>query len=99
MPQVKTQSSFEVAQPNKLVYAPVIEPQKVQVEPAFPIVTSKVDDQSPEMETFEVELVKDQQGLGITIAGYVCEKGNWNLYFSKCFQFHIFASNSLLCYD
>ncbi|GFY15326.1 uncharacterized protein TNCV_1571371 [Trichonephila clavipes] len=33
-----------------------------------------VDDQ-PEMETFEVELVKDQQGLGITIAGYVCEKG------------------------
>lgn len=29
----------------------------------------------PEMETFEVELVKDQQGLGITIAGYVCEKG------------------------
>lgn len=28
-----------------------------------------------EMETFEVELVKDQQGLGITIAGYVCEKG------------------------
>lgn len=32
-------------------------------------------DQLPEMETFEVELVKDQQGLGITIAGYVCEKG------------------------
>jgi len=30
---------------------------------------------TPEMETFEVELVKDQQGLGITIAGYVCEKG------------------------
>lgn len=29
----------------------------------------------PEMETYEVELVKDQQGLGITIAGYVCEKG------------------------
>ena len=32
-------------------------------------------EQLPEMETFEVELVKDQQGLGITIAGYVCEKG------------------------
>ena len=31
---------------------------------------------STEMETFEVELVKDQQGLGITIAGYVCEKGS-----------------------
>nr|XP_046917644.1 multiple PDZ domain protein-like isoform X1 [Dermatophagoides farinae] len=30
--------------------------------------------QSDQMETFEVELIKDQQGLGITIAGYVCEK-------------------------
>jgi hypothetical protein len=29
----------------------------------------------PEMDCFEVELMKDQQGLGITIAGYVCEKG------------------------
>jgi hypothetical protein len=28
-----------------------------------------------EMETFDVTLVKDRQGLGITIAGYVCEKG------------------------
>ncbi|XP_022238826.1 uncharacterized protein LOC106457273 isoform X3 [Limulus polyphemus] len=26
------------------------------------------------METFEVDLTKDQQGLGITIAGYVCEE-------------------------
>lgn len=33
------------------------------------------DETQAEMETFEVELVKDQQGLGITIAGYVCEKG------------------------
>ena len=32
--------------------------------------------ETSEMETFEVELVKDKQGLGITIAGYVCEKGN-----------------------
>ena len=32
------------------------------------------EDYGPEMETFEVELVKDHQGLGITIAGYVCEK-------------------------
>jgi hypothetical protein len=29
----------------------------------------------PEMDTFDVELVKDAHGLGITIAGYVCEKG------------------------
>lgn len=33
------------------------------------------DETQAEMETFEVELIKDQQGLGITIAGYVCEKG------------------------
>ncbi len=29
----------------------------------------------PEMEKFNVELKKDAHGLGITIAGYVCEKG------------------------
>lgn len=29
----------------------------------------------PEMEKFNVELKKDSHGLGITIAGYVCEKG------------------------
>ena len=28
----------------------------------------------PEIETMEVELVKDSQGLGITIAGYTCER-------------------------
>ena len=28
----------------------------------------------PEVETMEVELVKDSQGLGITIAGYTCER-------------------------
>lgn len=32
-------------------------------------------DALPEMETFAVELKKDLHGLGITIAGYVCEKG------------------------
>ena len=34
-----------------------------------------LDTQLPEMERFTVELKKDIQGLGITIAGYVCEKG------------------------
>lgn len=29
----------------------------------------------PEMEKFNVELKKDAHGLGVTIAGYVCEKG------------------------
>lgn len=37
-------------------------------------VSEEIKEEEPEMETFEVELVKDQQGLGITIAGYVCEK-------------------------
>ena len=25
---------------------------------------------------FEVDLEKDQNGLGLTVAGYICEKGN-----------------------
>lgn len=29
----------------------------------------------PETETYEVNLIKDNSGLGITVAGYVCEKG------------------------
>lgn len=29
----------------------------------------------PETETFDVQLHKDDYGLGITVAGYVCEKG------------------------
>ena len=33
----------------------------------------------PEVENFEVELRKDSQGLGITIAGYVCERGNFTI--------------------
>ncbi|XP_024085468.1 inaD-like protein isoform X2 [Cimex lectularius] len=33
-----------------------------------------LDTQLPEMERFTVELKKDIHGLGITIAGYVCEK-------------------------
>lgn len=33
-------------------------------------------DYLPEVENFEVQLKKDAQGLGITIAGYVCERGD-----------------------
>ncbi|XP_065309862.1 multiple PDZ domain protein-like isoform X3 [Dermacentor albipictus] len=44
-------------------------------KPGSPLLSEMVLDDLPETETFEVELVKDQQGLGITIAGYVCEKG------------------------
>lgn len=42
----------------------------------------------PEMERFTVELKKDSYGLGITIAGYVCEKG----IFEKIFFFTFFVS-------
>ncbi|KAI1306510.1 Multiple PDZ domain protein [Halotydeus destructor] len=40
--------------------------------PPLPVLS--YDRPLPEMETLEVELLKDHQGLGITIAGYVCEK-------------------------
>ncbi|XP_076259043.1 multiple PDZ domain protein-like isoform X4 [Rhynchophorus ferrugineus] len=33
-----------------------------------------IDPESPETETFTIELKKDDLGLGITVAGYVCEK-------------------------
>lgn len=38
-------------------------------------------DSLPEMERFTVELKKDSYGLGITIAGYVCEKGKKTNFF------------------
>ncbi|XP_063241822.1 patj homolog isoform X2 [Bacillus rossius redtenbacheri] len=46
--------------------------------PSLPVLTmdlSALDSHSlPEMEKFVVELKKDYHGIGITIAGYVCEK-------------------------
>lgn len=38
---------------------------------------SSTFDSLPECELVEVELKKDSHGLGITIAGYVCEKGGF----------------------
>lgn len=37
---------------------------------------ARLDETIVNQETFEVELTKGQQGLGVTIAGYVCEKGS-----------------------
>ena len=34
------------------------------------------ENELPEKEEYNIELKKDNNGLGITIAGYVCEKGN-----------------------
>ena len=36
----------------------------------------------PEKEEYKIELKKDSNGLGITIAGYVCEKGTAKVDFS-----------------
>ena len=38
-------------------------------------VTSDSPNELPEKEEYQIELRKDNNGLGITIAGYVCEKG------------------------
>lgn len=46
--------------------------------PSLPLLTLDMlppQTQLPEMEKFTVEIQKDSHGLGITIAGYVCEKG------------------------
>ena len=32
-------------------------------------------EEEEEREIFEVRLQKDEQGLGLTVAGYICEKG------------------------
>lgn len=64
----------------------MIQAQKVQVEVSSHV-TPITPIAEPEMETFEVELVKDQQGLGITIAGYVCEKGKFYVTFPNLILF------------
>ena len=40
-----------------------------------PLVAIPLIEILPEVENFDVQLKKDSQGLGITIAGYVCERG------------------------
>ncbi|KAF5280955.1 hypothetical protein FQA39_LY17914 [Lamprigera yunnana] len=42
--------------------------------PSLPFLNLDMSIKIPEMEKFIVELKKDHNGLGITIAGYVCEK-------------------------
>lgn len=50
--------------------------QPLQVAIGQPLeLLAETSDYSPEVENFDVVLKKDSQGLGITIAGYVCEKG------------------------
>lgn len=41
----------------------------------------------PEVEVYDVELVKNNVGLGITIAGYISDKPNGTLCHSACLLF------------
>lgn len=47
---------------------------RIPASPSLPLLNLDVAMKMPEMEKFTVELQKDANGLGITIAGYVCEK-------------------------
>lgn len=47
---------------------------RIAASPSLPMLDLDVGVKIPEMEKFTVELKKDYNGLGITIAGYVCEK-------------------------
>ncbi|KAG5896680.1 hypothetical protein JTB14_002527 [Gonioctena quinquepunctata] len=47
---------------------------RVPGSPSLPLLNLDMAVKIPEMEKFVVELKKDVNGLGITIAGYVCEK-------------------------
>ncbi|KAL3289438.1 hypothetical protein HHI36_022863 [Cryptolaemus montrouzieri] len=47
---------------------------RVPASPSLPLLNLDLSVKMPEMEKFIVELKKDANGLGITIAGYVCEK-------------------------
>lgn len=47
---------------------------RIPPSPSLPLLNLDMAMTMPEMEKFTVELKKDINGLGITIAGYVCEK-------------------------
>lgn len=47
---------------------------RIPASPSLPLLNLDMAMKIPEMEKFTVELKKDANGLGITIAGYVCEK-------------------------
>ena len=62
-----------VRNPQPIGAAPIL-----TTTPSLPVLTMDMmplETPLPEMEKFTVELKKDYHGLGITIAGYVCEKG------------------------
>jgi len=73
---------------TNLVFDVVTNPQPVEAAPiltttpSLPALTMDMmplEAPLPEMEQFTVELQEDNHGLGITTAGYVCEKGESEL--------------------
>ena len=55
--------------------------------------TESVDSLEDQRCVFEIELEKDKSGLGLTVAGYICEKGGNHL--SEHKYFHLLFSESL----
>ena len=47
----------------------------------------------PEKEEYQIELTKDEKGLGITVAGYICEKGK---ILQNCNKYKMFRLNNLI---
>ena len=47
----------------------------------------------PEKEEYQIELTKDEKGLGITVAGYICEKGKIS---QNCNKYKMFRLNNLM---
>lgn len=89
-----SEGEFEV--PTVRVVAPglplastvVVEPVQLAIGQPLDLV-GESSDFLPEVENFDVVLKKDSQGLGITIAGYVCEKGIFTVNLNLNVSFHL----------
>ena len=62
-----------VTNPQPVGAAPIL--TKTPSLPALAMEIMPLETPLPEIEKFTVELKKDYIGLGITIAGYVCDEG------------------------
>ena len=67
-PKQTTTTERSTRDPNRTV---VCSSGDVELVPANVINNSVL----PEKEEYRIELEKDEKGLGITVAGYICEKG------------------------
>ena len=71
-----TQYNSFVIQP--ILYPPLLSTQSLFQADATPTTADGETAENidlPELEIIELQLAKDKHGLGITIAGYVCEQG------------------------